>query len=72
MSEPTPAWDNLLTEADWDNLTGWPNCTTPDCENKQCLWGGLPLCFPCSERVVGREEMIRRYNATHDTSWEEV
>lgn len=50
----------------------WPNCETPDCENKQCTWARLPYCFPCSERMVGKEEMIRRFNATHDMTWEQA
>jgi hypothetical protein len=55
-----------------DPFPDWPNCETPDCGNKQCTWAGLPLCFPCSKRVVGPDEMIRRYNATHDMTWEQA
>lgn len=43
---------------------GWQMCPTPDCENKVCLWGGLGLCYPCSERQVGKVEMDRRYEVT--------
>ena len=35
----------------------WPNCSTPDCPNKTCLWSPVPLCYPCSEFCVGREVM---------------
>jgi hypothetical protein len=55
-----------------DPFPDWPNCATPDCGNKQCTWAQTGHCFPCSERIVGREEMIRRYNATHDTTWVET
>lgn len=51
----------------------WPNCDTPDCENKRCCWGGTGRCHPCSVRLVGRAEMDRRYIATRssptDDSW---
>lgn len=53
-------------------LAGWPNCTTPDCENKQCTWSDLPYCFPCAERQIGHAEMVRRFDATHDMTWEET
>lgn len=43
---------------------GWDVCPTPDCENKVCRWGGLGVCHPCSVRLVGAEEMLRRYHAT--------
>ena len=49
----------------------WPNCITPDCEYKQCTWSAMEYCFTCCERQVGPQEMIRRYNATHDITWEE-
>ena len=45
-------------------LDAWSNCPTPDCENKVCIWAGTGLCHPCSVRVVGREEMKRRYVET--------
>ena len=44
----------------------WPNCATPDCENKCCTWSGTPFCHPCATRRVGKEEMQRRYDTTHD------
>jgi len=53
-------------------LAVWPNCTTPDCDNKQCTWADVPYCFPCAERRVGREEIVRRYNATHDLTWDQA
>lgn len=58
--------DQLPTESE---LAAWPNCETADCENKQCTWAGLPLCFPCCVRVLGRPELLRRFDATHDIRW---
>ena len=29
-------------------LGGWPNCATPDCENKACLSLNSPYCYPCT------------------------
>lgn len=29
-------------------MTGWPNCATPDCENKSCLSLNSPYCYPCT------------------------
>lgn len=48
----------------------WPNCSTPDCENKVCVWATATLCAPCSLSLVGPDEMIRRWNATHDEPWD--
>jgi hypothetical protein len=53
-------------------LDAWPNCPTPDCGNKVCAWTGTGVCFPCSERLITRAEVIRRYNATHDMTWDEA
>lgn len=39
-------------------------CPTPDCQWGICRWGGTGYCYPCSERMVGRAEMDRRYEAT--------
>jgi hypothetical protein len=54
--------------ADYRETNGheWPNCDTPDCEHKRCCWAGTGRCYPCSRRVLGKAEMDRRYNATHD------
>lgn len=60
------------TDDDDDLSCGWPPCQTPDCEYGVCLWADTGLCFPCSERLIGREELIRRFNATHDMTWEEA
>lgn len=43
----------------------WPNCATPDCENKRCLWSGTPLCYPCAVLALGQVEMDAAYKATH-------
>lgn len=50
----------------------WPACPTADCENLQCTWAETGLCHPCSVRLVGMPEMIRRWDATHDVTWEEA
>jgi hypothetical protein len=55
-----------------DPFPWWPGCETPDCGNKQCTWADFPLCFRCGERALGHDEMVRRYNATHDITWEEA
>lgn len=56
-----------------DPFPEWPNCQTPDCPNKLCMWSGLPLCFPCGERAMGREYMMARWTMTHPgISWEEA
>lgn len=55
-----------------DDFPEWPNCITPDCGNKQCTWANLPHCFPCAERAIGHAELIRRYDAAHDLTWEEA
>lgn len=49
----------------------WPNCATPDCENKRCCWSLTGHCFPCAEQLIGRDDLIRRYDASHDITWEE-
>lgn len=53
-------------------LDDWPNCSIPDCENKVCTWATATLCFPHSEELIGRDEMIRRYDATHERTWAEM
>ena len=55
-----------------DPFPWWPNCEAPDCGNKQCTWADLPLCFRCGERVVGHAEMVRRFNASHELTWEQT
>lgn len=47
----------------------WPNCRTPDCGNKQCDWSGTVYCCPCATTLLGPEEMIQRFNETHDKPW---
>lgn len=46
-------------------MMNWPDCETPDCENKVCLWGSHTHCYPCEELIAGTAEMTRRYNMTH-------
>jgi hypothetical protein len=35
----------------------WPNCSTPDCENKVCIWAKTGMCHPCSVKRLGKAEM---------------
>lgn len=48
-----------------------PFCAVPGCEYRQCVWAEGPYCFPHSVDHYGEAEMIRRYEATHDITWEE-
>lgn len=50
-------------------LVYWPDCATTGCTNKVCTWGSEVLCFPCEEKIVGTEEMHRRYDLTHERAW---
>ncbi len=47
------------------SLEAWPNCATPDCKNKRCIWSGEKECYQCCVRKVGKAEMDRRYEVTH-------
>ena len=38
----------------------WPNCGTPDCENKACV--PSDLCHPCSLRFYGVDFRPNRGN----------
>lgn len=49
-----------------DPLSAWPNCPTPDCPNKVCLWADTGMCYPCSEYALGKSEMEVRYTETHE------
>lgn len=64
MSNDYEAVDDQL--ADFRERSGydWPNCATPDCEHKACVWAGTGQCYPCSERRLGKSEMDRRWAAT--------
>lgn len=53
-------------------LDAWPNCATPNCKNKVCTWGSDSLCYPHEERIVGKAEMDRRYNATHERPIDQI
>lgn len=63
--------DDQLADFRENNGYEWPNCATPDCENKCCMWAGTGRCYPCSERLLGKAEMDRRYAATRndDGGW---
>ena len=51
-----------------DALGEWPNCATPDCENKACLSLSSAYCYPCTrlrdgltwEQVRAEQEENRR------------
>ena len=47
----------------------WAECATDGCGYKVCSWGSDKHCYPCEERVVGKDEMERRYNETHEHPW---
>jgi hypothetical protein len=47
-------------------MKDWPNCSTPDCGNKVCLWASLTKCYKCCERIYGTEFMKDLYNITHE------
>lgn len=53
----------------YDPLEWWPNCAIPDCGNKVCTWGSDCYCAPHAAELVGPDEMIRRWDATHDEPW---
>jgi hypothetical protein len=40
-------------------LNEWPDCITPDCQNKACLSIGSPFCFPCSAVNALRHQIHR-------------
>jgi hypothetical protein len=46
--------------------TEWPNCATPDCPNKRCLWSGTPLCYPCAEHALSKEAMRAQWFKYND------
>lgn len=35
------------------NVNSWPNCKTPDCENKSCVSLDSEYCGPCTMRIRG-------------------
>ena len=49
----------LLTDEEFKEiLARWPNCATPDCHHKTCVWSPRrDLCYPCSVRVLGVDAM---------------
>lgn len=47
-------------------LAAWPNCATPDCGNKTCVWSPLPtICYPCGVARLGKSAMDEVYEVTH-------
>jgi hypothetical protein len=66
VDEFDPVDDDEAAELAKD-LETWANCATPDCEFKENRWAGVGRCSPCSERVLGAEEMERRYWATRES-----
>lgn len=57
---------------DFEEQAWRPNCTTPDCENKMILWGGMEVCWPCGVYAHGQDAMIALFNATHPWPYEAV
>lgn len=55
-------WPKWIRPTDLDT---WPNCATPDCENKRCMWSGEVWCHPCCVYKFGKAELDRRYRVTH-------
>lgn len=47
-------------------------CVTPSCDNAVCMWASESRCFPCCEAEVGHDEMVRRFNATHTVTWDDL
>jgi hypothetical protein len=58
---PEGATEARAAEAE---LAWWPNCATPDCPNKRCLWSGTALCHQCAVHALGAGEMQLRYEET--------
>ena len=52
----------------WDEF---PFCEVPGCEFGVCAWTGEPLCYWHSMEKIGLGEIRRRYEETHDFTWEE-
>lgn len=62
--------DDDLDEMD-RHFAGIANCETPDCEGKVCTWASTAFCAWCVEVRVGRDELTRRYDLTHERTWAE-
>lgn len=54
-----------MTDTRQQRLIEWPNCTTPDCEFKKCMWSGTDLCYNCFRDKVGIRAVMQRYSDTH-------
>lgn len=52
------------------DLQSWPNCATPDCENKGALLGVHPAyCYPCNVALQGKEATDAQYRAAFGERW---
>lgn len=52
------------------DVDGWPNCATPDCENKGALLGVYPAyCYPCNVLLQGKEATDAQYRAAFGEHW---
>lgn len=52
------------------DLENWPNCATPDCENKSALLGIHPgRCYPCNVALQGKEATDAQYRAAFGEQW---
>jgi hypothetical protein len=54
---------NGLTKAEFD---AWPNCKVDKCGAKVCTWASNDYCYPHEKALVGEDEMMRRYDLTHE------
>lgn len=52
-------------------LVPWPDCETPYCPYKVCLWGSDTRCYPCEEKLAGADVMRVRYALTHQFPYHE-
>ncbi len=46
------------------NINDWPDCPN-QCGNKVCTWAFTGLCYPCSEKIYGKEIMDLCYQSMH-------
>lgn len=50
----------------------WPDCTHTECAYKICTWGSDLFCYVHEEQIVGKVEMDRRYDLTHERPTREI
>lgn len=63
--------DEIRWRLDDGPLDTWPNCATPDCPNKCCVWGLDPAyCYPCNVWMFGEGPTEQRYGEAHSSQEE--